>query len=62
MIEIRTGAEVLSTHVLEYIFEILILLEISHVLILVLAFNVLKLYEYITGTSEYFLNDIVKII
>ena len=52
-IYIRPGAEVLGTRILEYIFYSYSQL-MGHVLVLIL--NVLRFYEYITNTSEYFLN------
>ena len=50
----RPGANVLGTRVLEYIFEVLVLVLveiIDHVLVLVV--HVLIFYEYFTSTSEY---------
>ena len=49
--------EVLSTCVLKYIFEVLVLVLVyltGHVLVLIL--NVLAFNEYIMSTSEYLLN------
>ena len=54
----RPGANVLGTCVLEYIFEVLVLVLVEimdHVLVLVLILvvHVLIFYEYFTNTSEY---------
>ena len=54
----RPGLGPIRTHVLVYIFEILTRRSYG----LVLVFKVLRFYEYITNTSEYFFNEIVKII
>ena len=44
----RPGADVLDTPVLEYIFEVLVLVEIvGHILVLVLMLNVVRIDEYI---------------
>ena len=42
MVYVRPGADVFGTRVLEYIFEVLVLMEImDHVLVLILMLNVL---------------------
>ena len=46
LLSARSGVDVLGTHVLEYIFKVLLLMEImGHVLVLILS--VLRFYDYI---------------
>ena len=55
--DIRPGAEVLGTHVLEYIFEILVLIEI-----MVMYSYSCSMYSDFTSTLVLFQYDVVKII